>query len=150
MVPRQRSSAPVIGALELSFLDAQSLSSVGNLLRALCPDLKDLDLSLKYYVNAAHLDFSHNPNLQHSVCADFGALRTKRCTRRGALALPHTHTDTHIVLHTLTIVLSLDSLSLVDSLDFAPQPRAGGVPAPRAAETAEVHGGWDRDGGGCD
>ncbi|KAJ7364418.1 hypothetical protein DFH08DRAFT_1073146 [Mycena albidolilacea] len=64
MVPRQRSSAPVIGALELSFLDAQSLSSVGNLLRALCPDLKDLDLRLKYYINAASI--SH---LNHVLAA---------------------------------------------------------------------------------
>lgn len=43
---------PAIRALELGFLDAQSIPSVGNLLRSMGPNLRDLDLRLMYHVNA--------------------------------------------------------------------------------------------------
>lgn len=73
----------------------------------------------------AHIDFSHNPNLQH-LTIHFSLRRFQRAANYALhapwalLDLPHTNTHTtHIMLHTLTLVLSLDFLSLLDNLDFA-------------------------------
>jgi hypothetical protein len=57
-------SNPPIRVLELGILDAQSLPSVRNLLRALGPQLLDLDLDLMYHVTAGTINGSHPSSIR--------------------------------------------------------------------------------------
>ncbi|KAJ7796722.1 hypothetical protein B0H14DRAFT_2913810 [Mycena olivaceomarginata] len=120
---------PAIRVLELGFLDARSLPSVGNLLRALGPGLNDLDLKLMYHVNfddiKAHIDLSRNTHLRN-ITIYLSLRRFQRPSSFHApwalLGLPHS------LISTLTLVLSIDTLDLVDNLDWAFLNTALGYP----------------------
>ncbi|KAJ7312486.1 hypothetical protein DFH08DRAFT_897092 [Mycena albidolilacea] len=120
---------PSIRVLELGFLDARSLPSVGNLLRALGPDLNDLDLRLMYHVNfddiKAHIDLSRNTNLRN-LTIHLSLRRFQRPSSFHApwalLGLPHSP------ISTLTLVLSIETLDLIDNLDWAFLNTALGYP----------------------
>ncbi|KAJ7837108.1 hypothetical protein B0H13DRAFT_2677965 [Mycena leptocephala] len=111
---------PPIRVLELGILDAQSLPSVGNLLRALGPQLLDLDLKLMYHVTAdnirTHIDLSQNTNL-HRLTVHLSLRRFQPAAAAlhapwALLAAPHS------TISTLTLVLSIDFLELLDNLDW--------------------------------
>ncbi|KAF7370301.1 hypothetical protein MSAN_00661400 [Mycena sanguinolenta] len=112
-------SLPALRVLELGILDAQSLPSVGDLLRALGSELHDLNLKLMYHVTRddirAHIDLSRNTNL-HSLTVHVSVRRFQRPSSLHApwalLATPHSP------INTLTIVLSIDVVELIDNLDW--------------------------------
>ncbi|KAJ6589751.1 hypothetical protein B0H19DRAFT_1104620 [Mycena capillaripes] len=131
---------PAIRALELGILDAQSLPSVGNLLRALGPELHDLDLKLMYHVTAddikTHIDLSQNPNVHR--------LTIHLSLRRFQVAPNSLHAPwallamLHSPISTLTIVLSIDFLELIDNLDWAHLNNALGT-SPQLAKLRRLH-----------
>ncbi|KAJ7250528.1 hypothetical protein B0H12DRAFT_1120744 [Mycena haematopus] len=108
-----------IRVLELGILDARSLPSIGNLLHSLGPQLRDLNLKLMYHVTPddirAHVDLSRNSNL-HSLTIHVSVRRFQRTSSMHApwalLAAPH------FPINTLTIVLSVDIVDLIDNLDW--------------------------------
>jgi len=111
---------PAIRVLELGILDAQSLPSVGDLLCALGPELHDLDLKLMYHVTAddirTHIDLSRNINI-HSLTIH---LSLRRFQRAASLHAPWALLSVlHSSVSTLTLVLSIDLLELIDNLDWA-------------------------------
>ncbi|KAJ7837096.1 hypothetical protein B0H13DRAFT_2422135 [Mycena leptocephala] len=130
---------PPIRVLELGMMDAQSLPSVGNLLRALGPQLQDFDLKLMYHVTAGmfddsdsypvrrndrtfsddiktHIDLSQNTNLHrltiHLSLRRFQPAAAALHAPWALLAAPHS------TISTLTLVLSIDFLELLDNLDW--------------------------------
>ncbi|KAJ6456115.1 hypothetical protein C8R45DRAFT_1034950 [Mycena sanguinolenta] len=112
-------SLPSLRVLELGILDAQSLPSVGDLLRTLGSGLHDLNLKLMYHVTRevirAHIDLSQNTNL-HSLTVHVSVRRFQRPSSLHApwalLATPHSP------INTLTIVLTIDVVELIDNLDW--------------------------------
>ncbi|KAF8216882.1 hypothetical protein K438DRAFT_2007629 [Mycena galopus ATCC 62051] len=115
-----------IHVLELGVLDAQSLPSAGKLIRALGPELHDLDLKFVYDLSddeiRTHIDLSQNTNI-HSLTIHL-SLRLSHTaqifswirpitTSLALLALPHS------LIRTLTLVLFIDKLDLIDALDWA-------------------------------
>ncbi|KAF7356322.1 hypothetical protein MVEN_00964500 [Mycena venus] len=107
---------PTIRVLELGILDAHGLHSVGNLLRALGPDLHDLNLKLHHF-NAddirTHIDLSQNTNM-HSFTLHMSLRRFHSATSlRAPWALLSV---TCSPISTLTLVLSID-IRVVDPID---------------------------------
>ncbi|KAF8216888.1 hypothetical protein K438DRAFT_1797991 [Mycena galopus ATCC 62051] len=111
---------PAIRVLEIGILDAASLHSVGNLLRVLGPELHDLNLKLMYHVTSddvrTHLDLSRNANI-HSLTIHLSLRRFQRASSVHApwalLSVPRSP------ISTLTLVLSIDVVDLIDNLDWA-------------------------------
>ncbi|KAJ7837104.1 hypothetical protein B0H13DRAFT_2105956 [Mycena leptocephala] len=111
---------PPFRVLELGIMDARSLPSVGNLLRALGPQLQDFDLKLMYHATAddirTHIDLSQNTNLHrltiHLSLRRFQPAAAALHAPWALLAAPHS------TISTLTLVLSIDFLHLLDNLDW--------------------------------
>ncbi|KAJ7906838.1 hypothetical protein B0H13DRAFT_2020127 [Mycena leptocephala] len=108
---------PPFRVLELGILDAQSLPSVGNLLRALGPQLQDFDLKLMENVTAydikTNIDLSQNTNL-HRLTIHLSFPRFQPAAAAALHAPWALLAALHSTISTLTIVLSIDSLHLLD------------------------------------
>ncbi|KAJ7785009.1 hypothetical protein DFH07DRAFT_1054480 [Mycena maculata] len=112
---------PAIRSLELGILAATSLPSVGALLHALGPELHDLDLAFMYHVSAvdigSYIDLSQNTNLRGlTIHLSLRRFRSPTAVRLGSWALL---AAVRSGLTTLTIVLSLDTIAVLDNLDSA-------------------------------
>ncbi|KAJ7501049.1 hypothetical protein B0H11DRAFT_2189033 [Mycena galericulata] len=109
-----------IHTIEFGRLGATSLPSVANLLNELGPELHDLDLALKNHVSATdiatHLDLSRNTNLQrltiHISLRRFHTLSALRHAPLGLLSAPSS------AITTLTVVLTIDTIAVINSLDW--------------------------------
>ncbi|KAJ7090724.1 hypothetical protein B0H15DRAFT_243849 [Mycena belliarum] len=116
---------PPISALELDVLAPPALAGLGALLRALGTELRALDLAFVYHVTpaqiGAHLDLAHNPCLEH-LTLHIGVRRFRFFPSAGTAAA---HAPWALLaavrspLSALTIVLRLDGLDLLGSVDWA-------------------------------
>ncbi|KAJ6595150.1 hypothetical protein DFH09DRAFT_159209 [Mycena vulgaris] len=111
---------PAIRALELGMLSAKSLPHVGDLLRGLRTELHELDLTLMYHITPAdietHLDLSQNTRLEHLTL--HLSLRRFHSARGAAHAPWALLAALRSSITTLTVVLKLDSLDVLDNLDW--------------------------------
>ncbi|KAJ7692415.1 hypothetical protein B0H17DRAFT_540449 [Mycena rosella] len=113
-------SPPAIRALEVGILSVAALPSLGDLLRALGPSLVELDLALMYHVTpadiTAHLDFTRNTQLQHLTI--HLSLRRFHTSAGGANTPWALLSAARAPISTLTIVLKLDTVDVLDNLDW--------------------------------
>ncbi|KAJ7090093.1 hypothetical protein C8R44DRAFT_818137 [Mycena epipterygia] len=118
------SPPPSIRVLELSMLGTGSLPAAGALIRALGADLEALDLKLIYRVTAAdinkHIDLSRNTRLQRlTIHVSLRRFLFPATHAGGAHAPWALLSALHAKITTLTIVLALDTVDLIDNLDWA-------------------------------
>ncbi|KAJ7161798.1 hypothetical protein C8R43DRAFT_947313 [Mycena crocata] len=112
--------SPAIRVLELGIVAATSLPSVGALLRALGPELHDFDLGLMHHVTAAqiatHIDLSQNISLKRlTIHLSLRRFLSATATQHAPWALLAAPRST---IEMLTIVLKLDSIDILDNLDW--------------------------------
>ncbi|KAJ7155232.1 hypothetical protein C8R46DRAFT_1196734 [Mycena filopes] len=115
-----------VQSLEVGILPSRSLPSLGRVLRVLGPQLQALDLKLMYHVTAdvitTHLDLTPATNLTHLTIhlslRRFRLAPGPRNVLHAPLALLAAAAQSCPLLHTVTIVLTLDAPELIDTLDF--------------------------------
>ncbi|KAJ7090114.1 hypothetical protein C8R44DRAFT_751099 [Mycena epipterygia] len=115
---------PSIRVLEMSMLGTESLPAASALIRALGADLEALNLKLVYRVTAAdiskHIDFSRNTRLQRlTIHMSLRRFLSPAAHAGGARAPWALLSALHAKITTLTIVLALDTVDLIDNLDWA-------------------------------
>jgi len=112
---------PPIRILELGILGPTTLPSAGNLLRALGPDLHDLDLKLDRLTAGdiqTHVDLSRSTGIQrltiHFSLRVYGAESQHAAASWALLTAAHS-----AIVTALTVVIYIDYFNLLDNLDWA-------------------------------
>ncbi|KAJ7457785.1 hypothetical protein FB451DRAFT_588765 [Mycena latifolia] len=111
---------PAIRSLELGMLAATALPSLGDLIRTLGTELRDLNLAPMYHVTAAdvaaHIDLTWNTRLAHLTL--HLSLRRFQASAGAAHAPWALLAALRAPVTTLTIVLRLDTIDVLDNLDW--------------------------------